>query len=215
VNDTTVTATFNIGAATAAGARNISVTTPNGVTNTVTFTVVAPALTAIAPVSGLRGTSVPVTLTGVDLTGATAVHTSAPNITVSSFTAVNATTVTATFNIAAATAPGAKTVTVTTPTGTTNAETFTVLAPTVTALSPNSGTRGTSVNVTFTGTNLTGATGVSGFGTLITVSNFKVVSATTVTATFNIGATAPTGVRNISLTTTSNGSSNTVPFTVN
>jgi hypothetical protein len=85
--------------------------------------------------------------------------------------------------------------------------------PTLTSVAPNTGVRGTSVNVTFTGANLTGATGVNGFGANIPVSNFTVVNSTTVTATFTIGATAPVGARTIRLTTSS-GNTNTVTFTV-
>src|SRR5579862_7342810 len=86
--------------------------------------------------------------------------------------------------------------------------------PTLSSISPNSGVQGQSVPITLTGTNfVAGATiGVSGLG--ITVSNTTVVSATQITATFTIAGNAPTGVRNI--TVTSSGSLTTaVTFTVN
>ena len=63
---------------------------PNGNTNTVPFTVTAPALptlTSITPNSGVRGGGpVSVTLTGTNLTGATAVNIVGANITIGSFT---------------------------------------------------------------------------------------------------------------------------------
>jgi len=101
----------------------------------------APTLTAIAPTTGARGTSVPVTLTGTNLTGATAVNVSGTGVTVSGITS-SATTVTATFTIAAAATLSARTVSVTTPGGTSNTVTFTVVAPQGT-LSFTSATNGT------------------------------------------------------------------------
>jgi hypothetical protein len=112
-------------------------------------------LTSITPVSGPQGTVVPVTLTGTNLTLASAVNVSGTGIAVSAVTAVNATTVTATFTIAPNATLSARNVTVTTPAGTSNAVTFTVIAPpapTLTSLSPNFELRGTSVIVTLTGT---------------------------------------------------------------
>ena len=172
VNDTTVTATFTITAGAALTARNVTVVTPGGTTNAVTFTVIAPSLTSIAPTSGVRGTSVPVTLTGIGLTGATAVNVSGAGVTASTLIVVNDTTITATFTISATAALTARNVTVTTPGGATNAVTFTVAAPpvpTLTSITPNTGGRGTAVPVTLTGTNLTGATsiGVSGAGVTV------------------------------------------------
>ena len=219
VAGTQATASLTISAATTLGVKNFSVTTPIGTTNTVTFTVVGPTLTSIAPTSGLRGTSVPVTLTGTNLTGATAVNApGSPNITVTNFAAVNGTTVTATLNVAAATALGPHNITVSTPGGTSNAVTFTVVGPTLTSISPTSGIRGTTVPVTLTGTNLAGATGLTGLGTGVSVAagTFHVVSSTSVTATLNIatGTAAPLGARSIAVVTASNGTSNTGTFTV-
>src|SRR6202030_742951 len=107
-------------------------------------------------------------------------------------------------------------VTVTTSGGTSGVQTFTVnqAAPTLSAISPNSGVQGQSVPVTLTGTNfIAGATiGVS--GAWITVSNTTVASATQITATVTIVANAATGAQNITVTT-SGGTSGAQPFTVN
>jgi hypothetical protein len=179
-------------------------------------TVAAPTLTSIVPNTGLRGTTVPVTLTGTNLTGAFVITISGTGVTVGNFVPVSATTVTATFTIANLATLGARAVRVSTPGGNSNPVTFTVTAPpapTLTSISPTSGARGTSVNVTFTGTNLTGTFAVTGIGGLIPVTNLTVVSPTTVTATLNISRLAPLGVRNLGLTTPG-GTSNTLPFTV-
>jgi len=178
--------------------------------------VAAPTLTSISPNTGMRGTVVPVTLTGNNLTGAFAVNVSGAGVTVSNVVVVSATSVTANFTIAVAAATTARNVTVSTPGGVSNAVTFTVTAPpppTLTSISPTSGARGTSVTVTFTGTNLTGALAVTGVGALIPVTNLTVVSPTTVTATLNISRAAPLGIRNLGITTPG-GTSNTRPFTV-
>ena len=178
--------------------------------------VAAPTLTSIVPNTGLRGTAVPVTLTGTNLTGAFAVNVSGTGVTVSNVVAVSATTVTATFTIGNTATLGARNVTASTPGGVTNAVTFTVTAPpapTLTSIAPTSGVRGTAVTVTFTGTNLTGTYAVTGVAGLIPATNITVVSSTTVTATLNISNAAPLGIRNLGLTTPG-GTSNTRPFTV-
>jgi hypothetical protein len=175
-----------------------------------------PKLTSITPNTGLRGTNVAVTLIGSDLValaGTTSVNVSGAGVTVTAITVVSDSEIMATFSITTTAGLTTRNVTVTTPNGTSNAVTFTVFGPTLTSIVPNTGAQGTSVNVTFTGTNLTGATMGNGFGNLITATNFVVVNSTTVTATFNIGPTAPTGVRNVSLSTPA-GLTNTLPFTV-
>jgi hypothetical protein len=136
-SSTSITATLNIATTATLGVRNLAVTFPTGPnTNTVPFTV-GPFLTGIAPTSGVRGTSVPVTITGVGLTGATAVTVTGGNgnVTATSVTAVSDTQVTATLNIAAAANTGNRNVSVT--------------------ITPPGGTAGTSNTVTF---RVTGAT---------------------------------------------------------
>jgi hypothetical protein len=219
VNDTTVTATFAIAAGALTTARNVAVVTPGGTTGNVIFTVTAPpapTLTSIAPISGERGTSVPVTLTGTNLTGASAVTVASANgITVSAITVVNPTTVTATFAISATATISGRTVSVTTPGGTSNTEAFTVTGPTLTSVAPGTGVRGTAVSVTLTGTDLAGATAVTVSGTGVTASAVSASSDTTVTATFTITTGATVSARNVSVTTPNGTSPNlTAAFTV-
>src|SRR2546430_9969703 len=89
----------------------------------------APALTSIAPSSGAQGTAVPVTLTGTNLTGATAVNVSGTLVTVSNIVVVSGTSVTANFTITATALLGDRAVSVTPPGGTSNTRTFTVVPP--------------------------------------------------------------------------------------
>ena len=213
VNDTTITATLNITSTATLSARTIGVALGAVTTNTVTFTVTGPTLTSIAPNAGVRGTAVPVTLTGTSLSGATSVTVSGTGVTVSNFTVVNPTTVTATFTIAANATLSVRNVAVVTPIGTTNTVTFTVQGATLASIAPNTGSRSAAVPVTLTGANLTGATSVTVSGTGVTVSNFTVVNPTTVTATFTISATATLSARNVAVVTPI-GTTNNVSFTV-
>jgi hypothetical protein len=96
----------------------------------------APTLTSITPLSATRPApgpfgvvtfkNVPVTLTGANLTGATAVTVSGTGVTVNTVVVVNSTQITANFVIASTATLGAHTVSVTTPGGTSNTVTFTV-----------------------------------------------------------------------------------------
>jgi hypothetical protein len=217
VSDTTVVATFTISSTAALTARNVTVVTPNGTSNAVTFTVTGPRLTSIAPVTGARGTvGLAVTLSGSNLTGATAVN-AGTGITVGAITVNPAgTQITTTFTIAANAGLGAHNVTVVTPQGTTNAVTFTVQGPTLTGFSPTLLTHNTNNNVvTLSGTDLAGATAINvsgGGGVTCTVTSS---TATSITGSCNVSNTAR-GARNVSATSP-NGNTNTLSsaFTVN
>ncbi|HXB67001.1 MAG TPA: hypothetical protein VNY05_02090, partial [Candidatus Acidoferrales bacterium] len=169
-----------------------------------------PALAAVAPATGVIGTTVPVTITGANLIGANL--NLGAGITATGVVAT-ATKITATFNIAATAPVGPQTISVTTPGGDSGAVTFTVnpMAPTLATVTPAVGVLGTSVPVTLTGANLTGAALHLGAG--ITATGV-VVTATQITANLAIAATAPLGPQTISVTTLG-GTSGTVTFTVN
>ena len=192
---TQVTATVPAGATTGL----VTATTAGGASNGIAFTVAAPAptLSSVSPASGPVGTSV--TITGTGLSGATAVSF---NGTAATFTVMNAGTITATVPAGASTG----TVVVTTPGGPSVGLPFTVTVPatTVTALSPTSGPVGTSVVIT--GTNLTGATGLSFNGVS---ASFVVSSATQITTSVPGGATTGSVV-----VATPGGPSNGLLFTV-
>ena len=181
VNATTITATTP---AKAAGTASVVVTTPSGsnAANTL-FTYAAPvppSVTGVSPSSGSTSGGTSVTITGTNFIGATGVTfggTAATGVTV-----VNATTITATTPAKAA---GTASVVVTTPSGSNAANTlFTYAAPvppSVTGVSPSSGSTSGGTSVTITGTNFIGATGVTFGGTAAT--GVTVVNATTITAT--------------------------------
>jgi hypothetical protein len=179
----------------------------------------APTLTSISPTSGARGTSVPVTLTGTNLTGATAINVSGSGFTVTGLTVVNNTTVTATFVIASSAGTGGtRTVSITTPGGTSNTVNFNVVNPptaTLTSVSPNTGARSTAVPVTLIGTNFTTGSTVAVSGGGVSVSGVTVVNSTTITATFTISGSSALGSGHSVTVTNANGTaSNGVSFTV-
>ncbi len=228
---TSATATLTISATTTLGNKSLSLTVGTVNTNNVMFTIVAnplaPTLTSIAPTSGARGTVVPVTLTGTNLTGATwstATTGAYINIGFGALTVNTAgTSATANLTISPATSLGGKNLSVTTSNGTTGTVAFGVVNPpvaTLTSISPNSSTlaqRGTTVSVTLTGTNFTTGSTVAVSGTGITVSGVNVVSSTQITANFAISAgTGSTGAHNVRVTNASGTASNpAVTFTKN
>ncbi|MCQ6247023.1 IPT/TIG domain-containing protein [Streptomyces malaysiensis] len=176
------------------GTTNVTVTTPGGTSNPLSYTYVttpAPTITTLSPSSGPTTGGNTVTITGTNLTGATQVL----------FGPTPATILTNTPTQITATAPpgtGTVNVTVTTPAGTSNSVPYTyaaVPAPTITSLSPTNGPTTGGNTVTITGTNLTGATQVL----------FGATPATILTNTpTQITVTAPAGppsVVNVTVTT--------------
>ncbi|WP_328327891.1 MULTISPECIES: IPT/TIG domain-containing protein [unclassified Streptomyces] len=184
------------------GAVNVTVRTPGGLSNAVTYTYApTPTLTSIAPGQGPVSGGTTVILTGTGLTGATAVtfgSTPATSFTVNSATRITAVTPAGT---------GAVPVTVTTVGGTSGPVYFFYLsAPALLAVSPTQGPVSGGTTVTFTGTDLTGATAVT-FGSTPATS-FTVNSNTQITAV------TPAGTGSVSCTvTTPGGTSNSVIYT--
>ena len=139
----------------------------------------APTVTSVSPSSGPLAAGTPVTITGTNLSGATAITFGADG---------PATGVSCTATSCTATAPagaaGTVDVTVTGPGGasaTSPADQYTyVAAPTVTGVSPNNGPETGGTTVTITGTGLAGATAVMFGGTAATGVS---CTATTCTAT--------------------------------
>ncbi|PBC69736.1 IPT/TIG domain-containing protein [Streptomyces sp. TLI_235] len=196
VSPSQITATAPAGS----GTVQVKVTTADGTSNGLSFTYVpAPALSSLTPIQGTTGGGTIVTLTGTNLTGASAVTFGSTPAT--SYTVVSPSQITATAPPGPA---GPVQTTVTTAGGTSNGLAFFLLnAPTLTAVTPSQGPGG---SVVLTGTNLLAASGVS-FGGTPAVS-FSVISST------QISALAPTGSGTVAITvTTPGGTSNGVPFT--
>jgi hypothetical protein len=196
VNDTTITCETPLGSA---GSASVLVTTPGGTSaanSFFTYLPPAPAVSSISPPSGRTSGGTSVTITGTNLTGATSVTfggTAATNVSV-----VNSTTITCTTPARTA---GTVSVLITTPGGTNAANTLYtyVSPPTVTAVSPATGSIAGGTSVTITGENFAGATGVTVGGAAAT--NLSVVNGTTIICTTPAGNAGSASV----LVTTSAG----------
>ena len=184
VSSTTITATTPAGSA---GAVNVTVTNigsqSGSLTNGYTY-VVAPTVSSVSPSTGSTAGGTAVTITGTNFaTGATVTFGSAAATNV---TVVSSTTITATTPAGSA---GAVTVTVTNTGGQsgnlTNGFTY-VAPPTVSSVSPNTGSTAGGTAVTITGTNFVSGTAVK-FGSG-SATNVVVVNATTITATTPAGS---------------------------
>ena len=166
--------------------------TVQGATDTVAASfAAAPTVSKVSPASGPTAGGTLVTITGTNFTGATAVLFGTGVGT--NLTVVSATQITVDSPVQPA---GLHNVYVQTPGGTSaahEADWFTYVAPpTVTKVSPNTGSTSGGTVVTITGTNLTGATTVlfgTGAGT-----NLKVVSATQITVDSPV---QPAGLHNV------------------
>ena len=177
-SSTSITATVGTGAS-----GNVSVTTPGGTATLGGFTFIpAPNITSFAPGSAANGTLV--TITGTNLTGATAV--SFGGTAATSFTVNSSTSITATVGTGAS-----GNVSVTTPGGIASLAGFTFIPPpTITSFNPTTGAEGASI--TITGTNFTGASAVSFGG--VAPSLFTVNSSTGITAVVGTGASGDVSV---------------------
>ncbi len=210
VDATHLTATAPAGTA---GIVDVTVSTAAGTSTgtlldhyTYTSATPAPTVAGVSPGSGPTAGGTVVTISGTDLTGATAVKFGPTAAT--GYTVVDATHITA---IAPAGAAGTVDVTVFTAGGTneaSSADRYTYVpptppAPTVTSVSPNSGTTAGGSNVTISGTNLTGATAVK-FGA-------TAAAGFTVTDSGHITAVTPAeSVGTVDITVTTGGGTSAI-----
>jgi hypothetical protein len=214
--DATAATSFTVNSATqitastpahAAGTAAVTVTTPGGTSNSLTFSyLAAPSVTGLTPSQGPVSGGTVVTLTGVNLSGATAVR--FDGIAATSFTVNSATQITASTPAHAA---GAAAVTVTTPGGTSNPDNpstyfFYAASPSLTSIAPSSGNTAGGTPVTLTGNGLLGATAVRFDATAAT--SFTVNSATQITASTPAHAASTAAVT----VTTPGGTSNPLSY---
>lgn len=210
-NATCTTLTIASPQATSSGPVAITVQTASGsATSTQTFdyTAVAPTVTSFTPTAGAPGTSV--TITGTDFTGASNVYFG--TTAVSSFTVKSDTEITTTVPSGLGTTP----VTISvenagnkgTSTGTFTPTTPKPSAPTVTGISPSSGSTAGGATVRITGTNLCSATVAFGSTTVAAsdvTANTACTQLTVVTPAGSAGA--------VTVTVTTAGGSATSSFT--
>ncbi|MFH0992613.1 MAG: T9SS type A sorting domain-containing protein [bacterium] len=216
-SSTEATATLVIGASATPGSRTVTLTNPApgggsySMPNAIAIGYLAPAITGIAPASGVRGTSVNVTITGQNFyTGQTTVS-FGTGITVGSFTIVSATQATAILTIASSITTGSRDVIVTTPAPGGGSSTFTngfsVVnpAPTATALTPVETLVGTTLDVTITGTGFYSTVTTLNFGANIVVNNLTFTSETSLKANITVALSAAVGARDVIVTNAAPG----------
>ncbi|MRH89329.1 hypothetical protein GFY24_18055 [Nocardia sp. SYP-A9097] len=184
------------------GPVQVTVTTPAGVSNGFSYTYLAvPALSSINPGQGSTAGGTTVTLTGSGLTGATAVDFGTAPAT--SFTVDSDTQITA----VSPAGTGIVSVVVTGPGGTSGGVSFIYVAvPTITTISPTSGSTTGGNSVTISGTRFIGPLTVQ-FGS--TATTFTIDSATQITAVAPVKSAGTVQVT----VTGSGGTSNGVAYT--
>jgi hypothetical protein len=207
------------------GEVNVILTVDGKVANTITLNIggalpgALPVLTTRAPTSGTQGQEInTLALTGTNLSGVTSLDFSpAADITVSNLRST-ATTVNAVVTIGVNAAIGARTLSVVTAAGRSNALAFTVNAapadPTISSVSPGAAAQGeTGITLTISGQNLATVNALSFTPSAgITVTDIR-ATANSVTAQVAIGATAAIGSRTLAVVTPTSRS-NTLAFNI-
>lgn len=224
-DDATLTATLTIDPATPPSAepRILIITTESGQTTAEFFVVAAGvlAVTGLEPGAGEPGATVPVTLYGLHLSGASVTE-SSPDLTLQNVAVMSDESIVLDVLIAGGAAPGVNhTLTVDGPAGSAPV-TFRVVAvgdPFIGRVSPPFGNRGSTITFFVHGVNLgvvVPGTGVDISGSKITESNAVALDTRTVRATLAIDPTANVGYRDVTVTLT-NAKSATLPsaFRVN
>ena len=195
----------------------------------------APTLTSVAPATIISGAATTVTLTGTNFVAGSTVAVTGSGITVGDVAIAGSTSITARLAVADAADIGARSVTVTTPAGTTSGQTLTItpITPTIASANPSFAPPGSTLDVTFRGTGFVpGATTVTVSGSGITVLNVTVANgpehsgaqdeaidptvagnATSVTARLAIDRNASPGTRTVTVST-AGGTSTGFTFTI-
>ena len=174
-----------------------------------------PIIESISHEQGDQGTSLNLIITGQNLSGAGEVRLGA-GIAVNSIEVLSAGQIEAAITIVAGAATGPRDLTVTTPGGSfTLPGCFTVkqALPSISHISPDHEKQGFTLQLTITGSNLSGASELR-LGKGIAVNNFSVLSASQIAASITIAANAEVGARDVTVSTP--GGSFTLPdgFTV-
>ena len=222
-SSTSISTTVDIDPGAATGLRDVTVTNTNHGAGTCTcFTItVAPAASSAAPADagqGAVGRQVVITGTGFQ-SGATASF-SGSGITVTSHSTTGSTTLTLTIDVTSGATTGKRSITVVNLDGGTSTCTdcFTIdVGPSVTDASPANGGQGaTGHAVTINGSDFVDTPTVSFSGSGIAVTDVSFTDDATLDITIDIGSSAATGARDITITNADGGRVTCVAcFTVN
>ncbi len=187
-----------------AGAQDVTVTNPDGQSKTGTGILTisggggGPTVTSVSPNKLGQGGTRSVSVNGTNFDASAATSISGTGVTVVSTTFVSSIKLTVKLKAAASATTGARDVTVTTGAGSGTCPGCLTIdpAPGPTSTSPNTGARGTTMNVDVLGSNFQSGAKAT-FGTGITVNSTTFVSATKLTASITISSTTTTGARTV------------------
>jgi hypothetical protein len=220
-SNTQVNVAYSIAPSASPGVCSVTVSTPSGTSNTVSFTISVgppppPIITGLSISGDNAGNNGGLSIYGQNLTPNPSVSfnncsgiTSSVSYSSSGLIGVN-------YSIAASAVAATCSVSVTTASGTSNSVSFTIStaplpAPVILGISPSSDSAGGSGYIAIYGQNLTNGS-VSISGDAVTISPVY-VAAGQINVWYSIAASASPGVRTITVTTTS-GTSNGAAFTV-
>ena len=213
VSDVALLATVNVAAGSSLGDKPITVTNSDGGTDATSgiFSVIAgPTVTSASPNNLNQGTSGNVVIYGTGFAGGATVTFSGSGVTASVLSvAGDGSSLTANVTVSASATAGLRDISVSNPAPYygvgTGVGKFTVnavaSAPTVTSTNPSSLVQGsTNQNVTVYGTNFVAGATVAFSSTGVMVNSRTWNSATSITANVSISASAPVGLRNVTVT---------------
>ncbi len=216
-DETTLTANVSVAANATPGARNVVLTEADGTaTCTGCFTVHAqPTITSITPSSRGQGAKQQkITIIGTRFVAGAQVTVSGSGVSVAGITQTGSTKIVATVSISAGAAPGDRTLTVTDPDLGVATGTFTVNPGPKPASASPPVSRGTSQDVTITGTNFVAGLSVKVAAAGVTVSAPSVVTPTSITVTVTASATASPGTYKLTVTNPDRGVGSKVCLTI-
>jgi hypothetical protein len=219
---THITAQITVGDGAALGLRNVSVANPapGGGTGSLAsaFRVKnVPNLVSLNPVSGIRGQTLDVDITGTNFaSGTSTVGILGANITLNSQTVVSPTVIRVNITISLGASDGVRYFTVTnsgTEGGVSNQLGFTVgnnPAPTVASVKPDTVARQSTVDLTLRGTEFFNGITTVNFGSGITINSTAIDSSTAMRVNVTVTDTAAAGLRNVTVTNAAPGGGNAV-----
>jgi sugar lactone lactonase YvrE len=185
------TRTFNL--------TNGAITSPAYNGFTITGTGGRPVVSQVTPAEGTAGTTFTATITGLNLSGATAVTFDGTGVTATILSGGTSTSLPVSIAMAPDAVGGPRTFAVTTSVGTSTPALFTVKRMKLTGILPSLGSTGTSMTATLTGTYLSGANAVTFSGTGVTATVNPGGTDSSIPITITIASGASLGVHTVSL----------------
>jgi len=161
-----------------------------------------PAVSSISPAQADQGENLVISIAGRNLENAAEVR-FGTGVAVNTFNAVSPELIKVDITVVPGAAAGTRNVTVVSPGGSfTLADGLTInrVLPTLSSISPDQDRQNATLNVTISGTDLSGANDIR-LGAGISVNSFTVLSSTQITANITISSDAATGTRDVSVTT--------------